>query len=99
MVESAHYMDKETRKSLIQIANISSMGIALGVTIFGCFFIGYYLDQKLGTGHFFTFFLLILGIVAGFKNVYTLIKKSVSNEKPLDKKDESGREKASSEKD
>ena len=46
-------MDKETRKSLIQVANISSMGIALGVTIFGCFFIGRYLDSVLGTGYVF----------------------------------------------
>ncbi len=80
-------MDKETRKALIQVANISSMGIALCVTIFGCFYIGLYLDGKLGTGHIFTFFFLVLGIAAGFKNIYVLIKKSVTNEKPLDKAD------------
>ena len=82
-------MDKETRKSLIQVANISSMGIALGLTIFGCFFIGLYLDGKLGTGYLFTFLFLVLGIVAGFKNIYGLIKKSITNEKPVDKKDAS----------
>ena len=92
-------MDKETRKSLIQVANISSMGIALGVTIFGCFFIGRYLDSKFGTGYFFTFLFFLLGVVAGFKNIYSLIKKSLYNEKPLDKKDESAGEKTSSEKD
>ena len=92
-------MDKETRKSLIQVANISSMGIALGVTIFGCFFIGRYLDSKFGTGYFFTFLFFLLGVVAGFKNIYSLIKKSVYNEKPLDKKDESASEKTSSGKD
>ena len=92
-------MDKETRKSLIQAANISSMGIALGVTIFGCFFIGYYLDGKLGTGYLFTFLFLVLGIVAGFKNIYGLIKKSVANEKPVDKKDGSEGEASPSEED
>jgi ATP synthase protein I len=81
-------MDKETRKSLIQLANISSMGIALGLTIFGCFFIGLYLDRKLGTSYFFTFFFLLLGIAAGFKNIYGLIKRSLYDEKSLDKKDE-----------
>ncbi|PIP08919.1 MAG: F0F1 ATP synthase subunit [Syntrophobacteraceae bacterium CG23_combo_of_CG06-09_8_20_14_all_50_8] len=92
-------MDKETRKSLIQVANISSMGIALSVAIFGCFFIGLYLDRKLGTGYFFTFFFLLLGIFAGFKNIYGLIKRSLYDEKPVDKNGESEREKASSEKD
>ncbi len=91
-------MDKDTRKSLIQVANISSMGIVLGVTIFGCFYIGLYLDRKLGTAHFFTFFFLLLGIAAGFKNIYGLIKKSLYDEKPVDKKDESERENSSSEK-
>ncbi len=86
-------MDKETKKSLIQLANISAMGIALGLTIFGCFFLGVYLDQKLGTKYFFTFFFLLLGIVAGFKNIYELIKKSVEDEKPLDQEDKSAKKK------
>ena len=92
-------MDKDTRKSLIQVANISSMGIALGVTIFGCFYIGFYLDGKLKTGYFFTFFFLLLGIFAGFKNIYGLIQKSLSDEKSMDKTDESAGKNASSEKD
>jgi len=98
MIEGAA-MDKETRKSLIQIANISSMGIALGITIFGCFFLGYYLDQKLGTGYFLTFFFLLLGIAAGFKNIYGLIKRSMENEKPVDQEDKSAGEKTSAKKD
>lgn len=96
-------MDKETRKSLIQVANISSMGIALGVTIFGCFFIGLYLDRTFGTAYLFTFLFLLLGILAGFKNIYELIKKSLGNGKPLDKpmdrKDERSREDAAAKKD
>ncbi len=92
-------MDKETRKSLIRVANISSMGIALGLTIFGCFYLGYLLDTKLGTGHFFTFFFLLLGILAGFKNIYGLIKSSIENEKPLDQEDKSEKNKAAAKKD
>jgi ATP synthase protein I len=92
-------MDKETKNSLIQVANISSMGIALGVTIFGCFFIGLYLDRHLGTGYFFTFFFLLLGIASGFKNIYGLIKRSLYNGKPVDKDGKSERRNTSSEKD
>jgi ATP synthase protein I len=92
-------MDKETRKSLMQVANISSMGIALGLTIFGCFFIGLYLDRKLGTAHFFTFLFLLIGILAGFKNIYGLIKKSSGDEKPVDEKDGTEGENAAAKKD
>lgn len=91
-------MDQETRKSLIRVANISSMGIALGMTIFGCFFIGLYLDRKLGTGHILTFLFLLLGIAAGFKNIYGLIMKSLEDEKPGDQKDSAKREKDSAKK-
>jgi ATP synthase protein I len=99
MIGAPEAMDKETRKSLMQVANISSMGIALGVTIFGCFFLGLYLDRKLGTAHFFTFLFLLIGILAGFKNIYGLIKKSLGDEKPVDKKGGTERENAAAKKD
>ncbi len=92
-------MDKDTRKYLIRAANMSSMGIALGVTIFGCFFIGLYLDRKFGTGYLFTFIFLLLGIFAGFKNIYGLIKSSIENEKPLDQEDKSEKHKTAAKKD
>ena len=92
-------MDKETRQALIRVANISSMGIALGLTIFGCFFVGLYLDRKLGTGYVFAFVFLLLGIVVGFKNIYVLIKKSMEDEKPVGEKDQADREKFSAKKD
>jgi len=70
-------MDKETRRALIQVANLSGIGIALGITIFGCFFIGLYIDKKLGTSYWFTFIFLLLGIAAGFKNIYNLVRKII----------------------
>jgi len=92
-------MEKDTKKSLIMLGNMSSMGIAMGVAIFGCFYLGLYLDGRFGTGHFFTFFLLILGIIAGFKNMYELVKKSLNNDKPSGEKDGAGGKKAPSKKD
>lgn len=92
-------MDKETSRSLLRVANISGMGIALGVAIFGSFFIGLYLDRKFGTGHLFTFSFLLLGIVAGFKNIYGLIKRSIVDEKPGGEKDKTDREKLPAKKD
>lgn len=72
-------MDKETRQTVIQIAAVSSIGIALAVAVFGCFFLGRWLDGELGTGPYLTFFFLLIGIAAGFRNMYVLLKRYVKN--------------------
>lgn len=76
-------MDKETRKSAIQMAYASSIGIAMVLAIFGCLFFGRWLDGKLGTGPYFTLLLLVIGIVAGFRNLYVLIKRTFKDEQPI----------------
>ncbi len=76
-------MDKETRKTAIQMAYASSVGIAMVLAIFGGLYLGVYLDRKFGTGYKFTVILLLLGIVVGFRNLYVLIKKISRNEKPV----------------
>jgi len=42
---------------------------------FGGLALGYYLDRYLGTSPWFTIILLIMGIAAGFINIYTTAKK------------------------
>ncbi len=76
-------MDKETRKYAIQMAFASSIGIAMILAIFGCLLIGVYLDRKLDSGHVFTVIFLLIGIAAGFRNLYTLIKQNFTDEEPL----------------
>lgn len=76
-------MDKETRKSAIRMAYASSIGIAMVLAIFGCFFLGTWIDGKLGTGPYFTLLFLLIGIAAGFRNMYLLIKTYVKDEQPL----------------
>ena len=68
-------MDKETKKSAIQLAYASSIGISMALAIFGCFFLGTWLDRKLGTEPYFTLFFLLIGIAAGFRNIYVLMKR------------------------
>ncbi|MEK6655111.1 MAG: AtpZ/AtpI family protein [Thermodesulfobacteriota bacterium] len=68
-------MDKETKKSAIQLAYASSIGISMALAIFGCFFLGTWLDRKLGTEPYFTFLFLLIGIAAGFRNIYVLMKR------------------------
>jgi ATP synthase protein I len=76
-------MDKETRKTAIQLAYASSVGIAMVFMIFGGLYLGVYLDRKFETGYKFTVLLLSIGIVAGFRNIYVLIKKIGWDEKPV----------------
>jgi ATP synthase protein I len=76
-------VDKETRKTAIQLASLSGIGIAMVAAIFGCFFVGRWLDRQFGTEPYLAFLLLLIGIAAGFRNIYVLLKRYVKNEKPI----------------
>jgi ATP synthase protein I len=80
---------KEAKQSVILMAYASSIGIAMAVAIFGCFFLGYWLDAKLGTKPYFAIGLLIIGIAAGFRNIYGLMKRFLGNAKTITTQEES----------
>lgn len=68
-------MDKDVKKSVAQMFYASSAGIFMVIVIFGGLYLGRYIDHRLGTTPYFTIFLIAVGIFAGFRNVYLLIKK------------------------
>ena len=74
-------MDKESRTTLMRMAYASSVGIGMVLAIFGCLYLGRYLDEQFGTGLRFTMIFLLLGIAAGFRNLYYIIKKYSADEK------------------
>ena len=76
-------MDKETKQSAIQMAYASSIGIAMVLAVFGCLLVGSWLDRKAGTSPYFTLLFLLIGIAAGFRNLYVLIRKYFKDEQPL----------------
>lgn len=76
-------MNKDIRNSVMQLAVASSVGIAMVIAIFGCLYVGLYLDRKFGTGNTFTVLFLFLGVAAGFRNLYVLIKRYFPNEEPV----------------
>jgi len=76
-------MDQETKKYAVQMAFASSIGIAMVLAIFGCLLLGVYLDRKFDSGNVFTVIFLIIGISAGFRNIYVLIKKNFKDENKL----------------
>lgn len=78
-------MDKETKKAAIQMAYASSIGISMVIAIFGCLFLGVWLDRKLGTDPYLTLLFLLMGIVAGFRNMVLLIKRAGTDLKSVPK--------------
>jgi ATP synthase protein I len=75
-------VDKETKKVAIQIAHLSSIGIAMAIALFGCFYLGRWLDGLLGTEPYLTFVFLLIGIAAGFRNMFLLIQRYVRETDP-----------------
>ena len=63
---------------------LSSLGLTLVFSTFIGFGLGWFLDKLLKTRPFLTILLLLLGIVAGFVNVY----RSVKAEQETDQEDE-----------
>ena len=76
-------MDNETRKYAMQMAFASTIGIAMVLAIFGCLLLGVYLDRKFDSGHVFSVIFLLIGIAAGFRNIYVLIEKNFTDEEPI----------------
>ncbi|MEN6469062.1 MAG: AtpZ/AtpI family protein [Smithella sp.] len=76
-------MDSETKKLSIQMAYASSIGIAMVLAIFGCLLLGSYLDRKFDSGHVFTIVFLLIGISAGFRNIYVLIQRNFRDEESI----------------
>ena len=70
------------KKSLIQMAYASSIGIAMVIAIFGCFYLGRWLDRQLETEPTLTLLFLLIGIAAGFRNMYLLVKRYIKEDKP-----------------
>lgn len=76
-------MAKLDRTSLLQMAYASSIGIAMVIAIFGSLYLGNWLDRKFGTLPYFTVIFLIIGVVAGFRNIYSVIMRNFKNEEPV----------------
>jgi ATP synthase protein I len=72
-------LKEDTKKFLRELFkggfNASAIGMTLVFSIFIGAFIGYLLDNYFGTDYIFKIIGLILGIIAGFRNVYLTGKK------------------------
>ena len=55
---------------------VSTMGISMVLAIVIAIAIGYYLDKWFQTSPLFFLIFMILGIVAGFRNIYVIMKRA-----------------------
>lgn len=76
-------MEKPDRSIIKALSLVSQLGISMLTPIFLCAFIGYKLDQWLGTGFWFLIF-IVLGICSAFRNVYYLTKEFYTKNKGKD---------------
>ena len=65
---------KSTGAQIAQaLSYLSQLSIMMLVSIFGCFFIGKFIDTKLNTRPIFMLIFLILGIGGAFMSVYKTV--------------------------
>jgi ATP synthase protein I len=79
-------IDEERKKILKSLGVLSSIGISVVLAIAIGVYVGLKLDEWFGTKPLFFFIFLFIGIVAGFRNIFVIIRREL-------KKDDSGEDK------
>jgi len=69
-------MERETKRSIRELAYYGSLGLSIALSIFIGLGIGVYLDRRFDTTPWCTFIFLGLGIAAGYRNIALAIKKT-----------------------
>jgi ATP synthase protein I len=70
------FISDKTRDFLKLVAQVSSMGLAMALAIVIGLAAGIYVDKWLGTAPWGFFIGLLLGIVAGFRNIWVIAKRA-----------------------
>lgn len=71
--------DTGLNRSYWQALNASSAGLVFFLSIGVGVGIGYYSDQFFGTKPYLLLFFMIMGIIAGFRNLWLFVKRSSKN--------------------
>ncbi len=77
-------MEEKDRNLMRMLGVLSTVGLTLVLATVIGFFIGHKLDQWFGTSPWLTVLFLLLGIIAGFRNLFVYAKRS---QEPFDKDD------------
>jgi len=68
-------MDDDTRKMFKTLGYVSSLGLAMAISIVLGALIGDFLDDRFGTEPWLFFIFFGFGIAAAFRNLYIMYKK------------------------
>ena len=68
-------MEEQDRKLFRVLGALSTVGITLVVSTVIGYYAGHWLDSRFGTTPWLTLVFLLLGIAAGFKNLYDQTRK------------------------
>ena len=68
-------MDNETKKTFRTLSFVSTIGLVMALSVCLGALIGFFLDKKMGTEPWLFLLFLIFGIIAAFKNLFTMLKK------------------------
>ena len=79
-------MEEKDRKVWRLIGALSTVGITLVAALVIGFYLGFKLDEHFGTSPWLTVIFLILGIIAGFKNLVTMSRRIEELDGDEDKK-------------
>lgn len=69
-------MDDKKKKMLRTLGYVSTVGMAMAISVGLGAFIGRYLDMRFKTGPWLFFIFLGFGIAAAFKNLHIMYKKT-----------------------
>jgi ATP synthase protein I len=69
-------VQEDTRKYIKLMGLVSTMGISMALALVIAIIIGYYLDKWLKTSPVFFLIFMVLGIIAGFRNIYVIMKRT-----------------------
>jgi F0F1-type ATP synthase assembly protein I len=72
---------RERKKMYLTVADLSTMGFAMVLSIVLGLVGGFFIDSRLGTEPIFTFVLLFVGIMAGFRMMYKTYMRFFSEDK------------------
>ena len=68
-------MDNETKKIIRTLGTVSTVGLAMAISIGIGALVGLYLDKKFGTAPWLLLIFLGFGVAAAFRNLYIMYKK------------------------
>ncbi len=79
--------DEDEKYSTLRRAGLlTAIPLVLAIAPVIGFFMGDFLDKKLGTEPYLMIVFVVLGFIAGAREVYKLVKKAYEDESPQEKK-------------